>query len=437
MKNTTFNPDLYSILFITEKNRSFNKKIFSNIGHTLIITDGRVIRDKQMISLISSFRTINIELNRENLLLHQFEVSINLLGLAGTKDDLTEKLREKKAWLDRLLEEKKLKEKNLEKLNLLLEKKNNLLKIAQTELDDNGKNLAKDNLRMEFLSKQILISKRQVEKYQKDIVQQQLLLQKSQLESTAKEKEIDNFQEGIEKNRSILEEQENRIVSQNNMIDEQDQTIGTQQGWLTATLSVIVMFFVLIYSLLKINILRKNANKQLEELNSKLYELATTDGMTKLFNRRHFMETTQSELMRQQRKKGQSIIVMIDIDHFKEVNDNYGHAAGDKVIIKVAKILKDSSRTYDITGRLGGEEYAIMMVDCDLETASEIAQRLCKEIEKQKIDVDGHIIKVTISVGLSTLSEDDNTIEEAILRADRALYRAKDQGRNRVVSSAE
>ncbi|MFT7129580.1 MAG: diguanylate cyclase (GGDEF)-like protein, partial [Gammaproteobacteria bacterium] len=153
--------------------------------------------------------------------------------------------------------------------------------------------------------------------------------------------------------------------------------------------------------------------------------------------RRHFMETTQSELMRQQRKKGQSVIVMIDIDHFKEVNDNYGHAAGDKVIIKVATILKDSSRTYDITGRLGGEEYAIMMVDCDLETASEIAKRLCKELEKQKIDVDGHKIKVTVSVGLSTLSEDDNTIEEVILRADRALYRAKDQGRNRVVSAFE
>lgn len=98
--------------------------------------------------------------------------------------------------------------------------------------------------------------------------------------------------------------------------------------------------------------------------------------MTKLLNRRQFMETAKSELLCQQRKKGPSVIVMIDIDHFKKVNDNYGHAAGDKVINNVAKTLKHSSRTYDITGRVGGENYATMTVDCDFAAAPEIAQRL-------------------------------------------------------------
>lgn len=437
LKNATFDPNLYSIIFITEKSRSLNSKIFSNADHTLIITDGKVEKDKQMISLITSFRKVNIEINRENLLLHRFDISINLLGLAGTKKDLTEQLREEEISLNRLLKEEKLKEENLKKTTQLLNEKNNLLKIAQQKLDDNAKILANDDFQMKFLSKQIEASKERVKKNQKDISQQQLLLEKSQLESTAKEKEIDKLQEGIEKNQSILENQEDRINAQNNVIENRDHTIGTQQGLLTVTLGVIAMFLIMIYALLRINILKNSANKKLEELNSKLYELATTDEMTTLFNRRHFIATAQSELLRQQRKKGQSVVVMIDIDHFKQVNDNYGHAAGDKVIVNVAKTLKDSSRTYDITGRLGGEEYAMMMVDCDLSVASEITQRLCKKIEQQEIAIDGHTITVTISVGLSALNEDDKTIEQVLSRADKALYKAKDQGRNRVVIAAE
>jgi len=438
--NTSFNPDNYSILFITKTSRARNNEIFPEINHTLIVTEGKVNNDKQMISLTPSFRKIEIELNRENLLLHRFEVSVNLLGLAGTKKDLTKKLREGEASLTQLLKEKKIEEDKLKTLTLLLNEKTELLILAKKEIYDDEKILENDNLRMLALSKQIEDSKNQIDNNHHEILQQQLLLNKSQLESDAKEKEIDTLQRGIEKNLLVLENQEIRINTQNNIMENKDQTIGAQQGWLIVTVAVIVMFFFMTFSLLKINILRMNANKSLEKLNSKLYELATTDEMTKLFNRRHFLETTQGELMRQHRQEGQEghcAIIMIDIDHFKQVNDNYGHAAGDKVITKVAKFLKNSSRTYDITGRLGGEEFAMMMVDCDFLAASDIAQRLCREIEKEEIDVDEHTIKITISIGLSMLSDDDSSIEQVILRADKALYKAKEQGRNRVITAIE
>jgi len=433
LPNTTLNSDVYSIIFITEKSRSLNNVIFSNIENTLIITDGKVDKDKQMISLISSFRKIEIKLNRDNLRRHQFEVSINLLGLAGTKEDLTEQLRDGELSLKRLLKEKQQEEENLIKLNQLMTKKNDTLLTARTELDNNRRTLKENNQRLESLSKKIEISTAEVNKNRKDITHQKKLLKEDQVNAAVREKEIDKLEASIEKNLSILDNQVNRIKQQDDIIDSRNQTIGAQRGWLTVTLVVITMFLVMTYFLVKINILRNRANKELESLNSQLYELATTDGMTKLFNRRHFMETSQNEMLRQQRKKTVSVILMIDIDNFKKVNDTYGHAAGDEVIKAVAKVLRDCSRTYDIAGRLGGEEYAMMLVDCDMTAAYEIAERLCKQIESMEIMLDGLKIKITISIGLSMVETDDKTIEQVILRADRALYEAKENGRNRAV----
>ena len=130
-------------------------------------------------------------------------------------------------------------------------------------------------------------------------------------------------------------------------------------------------------------------------------------------------------------------MLMIDIDHFKNINDTYGHNVGDEVIKSVAHLLKASMRKYDIVGRLGGEEFAMMLLDCDITLATEIAQRMCDKIHQQTIKFDDLSIGVTISIGLSQLSNNDNNIEQILIRADKALYEAKNNGRNQIVVSSE
>ena len=137
--------------------------------------------------------------------------------------------------------------------------------------------------------------------------------------------------------------------------------------------------------------------------------------------------------MRSRRNKFDAALLMIDIDYFKQVNDNYGHLAGDLVIKNVADALKLKLRKYDILGRLGGEEFAMVLMDCDLSKAKDIAQRACVNIESIVTHFESHQISVSVSIGLTQLSSDDEKIEYAMQRADKALYQAKDQGRNQVV----
>jgi diguanylate cyclase (GGDEF)-like protein len=239
---------------------------------------------------------------------------------------------------------------------------------------------------------------------------------------------------GINANQEILNEQVAKIQKQEAMMVKKDQTIDTQKSWLIVNLVIISLFFALIYGLVRLNTLRKKANSELELLNSQLYEQATTDGMTGLFNRRHFLETTQTELLHQQRNQLQSIMLMIDIDLFKNVNDTHGHAAGDEVIKGIALILKKNSRKYDVVGRLGGEEFSMLLVDCNMAVATEISQRLCDDCANTTISVLDITLNVTVSIGLSQFSAEDTNIEQVISRADKALYQAKQNGRNRVVA---
>ena len=121
---------------------------------------------------------------------------------------------------------------------------------------------------------------------------------------------------------------------------------------------------------------------------------------------------------------------MMDIDHFKKVNDTYGHAAGDQAIITTANVLKKSLRPYDVVGRLGGEEFAMMLLDCTMGTAMDVAERLRKEVESTAITFEEQTLNVTISTGISCISADDKEIDDVLVRADKALYDAKESGRN-------
>jgi len=170
-----------------------------------------------------------------------------------------------------------------------------------------------------------------------------------------------------------------------------------------------------------------------KRLETQLLEMATTDFLTGLNNRRQFMTLLNQELERLRRLENHRVaVLMLDLDHFKRVNDEHGHAAGDTVLQQFAERVRGELRKVDIAGRLGGEEFAILLLDADLEAAEQFAERLRRKVAEQPVLHEGLVISVTVSLGVSVLRPEDAHEETALKRADAALYEAKHQGRNRV-----
>ena len=167
-------------------------------------------------------------------------------------------------------------------------------------------------------------------------------------------------------------------------------------------------------------------------LEARLIELARTDALTGLPNRRAFMEGLRHELERMRRGGQPPCVLMVDIDFFKRVNDQYGHAAGDKVLKAVAAIIREQVRITDTLGRIGGEEFAICASDSPATSAGELAERLRGAVEATTFDSgEGRQLHVTLSVGIAAAQPDDSA-DSILSRADAALYEAKSAGRNRV-----
>ena len=177
----------------------------------------------------------------------------------------------------------------------------------------------------------------------------------------------------------------------------------------------------------------------LEEANAKLEVLAITDGLTGVFNHRHFLERGLNSIKIAQRYQRPIALIILDIDHFKSVNDTYGHAVGDMVLKHVVSICSSMNRETDVFGRLGGEEFGILLLETPAAAAYAVAERLRCEIEASSIDHEGKPIKVTVSQGVHAIESADQypTIEEMLKVADEALYRAKESGRNRVIMSPD
>ena len=171
--------------------------------------------------------------------------------------------------------------------------------------------------------------------------------------------------------------------------------------------------------------------KRMEE---ELLLLATTDPLTGASNRRHFIELATIELKRSRRYGSQMAVIMLDIDHFKSINDNYGHSIGDEVLKRLVDCCHQELRTSDIFGRFGGEEFAAILVETDPETTLKTCKRLIEEIAKLKIRTTQKTVSVTVSLGFTLHSADDISIDSLLKRADDALYIAKDSGRNQIIS---
>lgn len=171
---------------------------------------------------------------------------------------------------------------------------------------------------------------------------------------------------------------------------------------------------------------------QLLTANTELQRLSSTDRLTGLSNRGHWEECLRHEYARHTRYGCEVAMVMIDIDHFKRVNDTWGHQTGDKVIQAVADAMRTHIRSADIAGRYGGEEFSVLLPDTDKAGAQIFAERLRNEVEALSVDHDGQPIRCTISLGVADLSQPSTDYKSLIEAADQALYQSKKNGRNQV-----
>ena len=172
--------------------------------------------------------------------------------------------------------------------------------------------------------------------------------------------------------------------------------------------------------------------KEAQEKTRIAEDQARTDSLTGLYNRRAFFDTAESIHKAASRFEQVYSIMMIDIDRFKKVNDNYGHLAGDKAVKGLAEAVKKAARGSDISGRLGGDEFAVIMPNTQARDARLFAERLQLLINGASLPIDGIELKISASIGISEFRDGDDSIDQVISRADQALYRAKQLGRNRV-----
>ena len=172
----------------------------------------------------------------------------------------------------------------------------------------------------------------------------------------------------------------------------------------------------------------------LELEKEKVEELARIDFLTQIANRRAFREVAEAALLRADRYQRPVSLLVIDLDHFKDVNDRFGHAAGDTALRAVARVIRDVHRATDTSGRLGGEEFGVLLPETSRDEAVEVAERLRARVADQPLAHDDRPIQLTLSVGVAA-NRDGDTLDDLMARADAALYEAKRAGRNRVIAA--
>ncbi|GAB5461990.1 diguanylate cyclase [Hoeflea alexandrii] len=174
---------------------------------------------------------------------------------------------------------------------------------------------------------------------------------------------------------------------------------------------------------------------ELKRQERELIRLAWTDSLTDAMNRHRFMDLAGKEIERTKRRDGELSLLLLDADHFKQINDKYGHAAGDAILKGLVERWTRSLRSHDLIGRIGGEEFSILLPEANAANAIRTANRLRKEIAEVPFAFEGQLLRVTVSIGVATLAAGED-LPSLMQRADRALYRAKEAGRDEVIASA-
>lgn len=216
------------------------------------------------------------------------------------------------------------------------------------------------------------------------------------------------------------------------------QPLGPQSEFiLWMAISIVFLRFLIIQTeIANLGNKLREKNAALNAATEKLALQAGSDELTGLINRREFMRVLGSELNRSSHSAIPFCVALLDIDHFKQINDRYGHAVGDIVLSTAARIFRQSVRASDMCARYGGEEFTILITTSDFEGAAKMLDRLRENLENHDWDTIGPKMRVTVSVGLTIWAPGDNETE-ILRRADSAMYRAKHQGRNRVIRSPD
>lgn len=178
----------------------------------------------------------------------------------------------------------------------------------------------------------------------------------------------------------------------------------------------------------------KESQDALQKANINLAFLASTDPLTGCYNRRHFFELASVEFSKAERYDRDLSVLMIDADHFKAINDQYGHAAGDEALKRLAYHCQSLVRQSDLCARLGGEEFAICCPDTDIKGGLMLAERMRKAIAEDTIEHNGYKINLTVSIGVCAQQSCDQNLDEILNRADQKLYKAKQEGRNCIIN---
>jgi len=163
--------------------------------------------------------------------------------------------------------------------------------------------------------------------------------------------------------------------------------------------------------------------------------LANIDSLTKSLTRRQFFNIAESEYLRFSRYRRNFAVLVLDADHFKNINDTYGHYVGDLVLRNLSLVVLEQKRAQDTFGRLGGEEFGLLLPETNLEQAKVVAERVQKTWAQTPCNVDGNLIYSTVSIGVTEANKEDKTFEDILRRADRMMYKAKESGRNQVVAN--
>lgn len=208
-------------------------------------------------------------------------------------------------------------------------------------------------------------------------------------------------------------------------------------GWLYAALAgAMAVILIVVAVLLHVHRLNRRLRTEIAErrrLEQQLRVLAATDPLTGLANRRHWLDIAEQEIGRSRRHGEPLAVLVIDLDFFKTINDSHGHAVGDRALVAFAQVCRDQLRGHDTVGRMGGEEFAILLPATDLAAAADAAERIRRAVDSVTVPLGGaEPVRLSVSIGVALVGAADTDIDVAIARADEALYRAKQTGRNRV-----
>ena len=173
-------------------------------------------------------------------------------------------------------------------------------------------------------------------------------------------------------------------------------------------------------------------HQSLEEDRLNLKRLATTDSLTQTMNRHFFTQLSDDLFSVAQSKKSGLVLILMDLDFFKNINDTYGHHIGDNVLIHITKVIKQTINTSMTLARVGGEEFALLSDTISIDEAKVLAESIREKIEQEPYNYKEHKIKITISIGIASYHQGDSSFSEIFIRADNALYQAKDEGRNTI-----